>query len=78
MSSNWRVANEAACLYSLHQTARSLPTCACSLLVLLQVLVWHTKTKPADNPNMNLMRKVTKYNETNLPSLYQHVMETDP
>ncbi len=41
-----------------------------------QVLVWHTKTKPADNPNVNMMKKVTKYNETNLPSLYENVMET--
>ncbi|XP_017494322.1 PREDICTED: galactosylgalactosylxylosylprotein 3-beta-glucuronosyltransferase S-like [Rhagoletis zephyria] len=41
-----------------------------------EVLVWHTKTKPADNPNVNMMKKVTKYNETNLPSLYENVMET--
>lgn len=43
-----------------------------------EVFVWHTKTKPADNPNVNLMRKVTKYNETNLPSLYQNLLETEP
>ncbi|KAJ6224890.1 hypothetical protein RDWZM_003435 [Blomia tropicalis] len=41
-----------------------------------EVLVWHTKTKPGDKPNHNMMIKVTNYNETNLPSLYQNVMET--
>lgn len=38
------------------------------------MLVWHTKTKPADGPKLNLMQKVTKYNETNLPQLYGHLL----
>nr|XP_027205818.1 galactosylgalactosylxylosylprotein 3-beta-glucuronosyltransferase 1-like [Dermatophagoides pteronyssinus] len=35
-----------------------------------QILVWHTKTKPADQPKLPLMKKVTNYTETNLPDLY--------
>ncbi|UXI18144.1 DNA replication licensing factor MCM4 [Sarcoptes scabiei] len=41
-----------------------------------QVLVWHTKTKPADQPKLTLMRKVTNYNETNLPKLYDNLLDS--
>ncbi|XP_075589295.1 galactosylgalactosylxylosylprotein 3-beta-glucuronosyltransferase 2 isoform X2 [Dermatophagoides farinae] len=40
-----------------------------------QVLVWHTKTKPADQPKLTLMKKVTNYTETNLPDLYANQLE---